>query len=94
MPTCRSCGARITWLKTPGGKAIPVDEDPTDDGNILIDVEHCRLVARVYGNAEAAREAGAEELRYRSHFVTCPQAGEWRRREGGCLSGQGCILCR
>lgn len=80
MPTCRSCHQRITWLKTPGGKAIPVDEDPTDDGNIVIDVERCQLVARVYKDAEAARDAGAEEPRYVSHFVTCPQAGEWRRR--------------
>jgi hypothetical protein len=79
MSTCRSCGQRITWLKTPGGKAMPVDEDPVEDGNILIDVEHCQLVARVYGSAEMARKAAPEEPRYVSHFQTCPQAPEWRR---------------
>lgn len=80
MSTCRSCHQRITWLRTPGGKAIPVDEDPSDEGNILIDVERCQLVAKVFKNADAAREFAPEEPRYLSHFVTCPQAGEWRRR--------------
>jgi hypothetical protein len=80
MPSCRSCGKRITWLKTAGGKAIPVDEDPTENGNIVIDVERCQLVARVFKDAEAAKAAGAEEPRYISHFVTCPDAPEWRRR--------------
>ena len=79
MPTCRSCGRRITWLRTPGGKSIPVDEDPTDDGNIVIDVEHSQLVAQVYRNAEMARTFAAGEPRYVSHFVTCPDAPEWRR---------------
>jgi hypothetical protein len=70
MPTCRSCHQRITWLKTPGGKAIPVDEDPTDDGNIVIDVERCQLVARVYKDAEAAREwAKANGLAMKSMFL-------------------------
>ena len=79
MPACRSCGARITWLKTPGGKSIPVDEDPTEDGNIVIDVERCQLVARVFKDAEHAKAAGAEEPRYKSHFATCPDGPKWRR---------------
>lgn len=79
MPACRSCHARITWLRTPGGKAIPVDEDPVEDGNIVIDVERCQLVARVFKDAEMARSFAPEEPRYVSHFQTCPDAPEWRR---------------
>lgn len=82
MATCRSCGARITWLKTPGGKAMPVDEDPTDDGNVVIDVQHCQLVASVFRNAEMAKTFAPGEPRYTSHFVTCPHASLWRARSG------------
>ncbi len=79
MPTCRSCHQRITWLKTPSGKAMPVDEDPTEDGNIVIDVDHGQLVARVFQTAEMAREAAPEEPRYVSHFATCPDGPKWRK---------------
>lgn len=80
MNTCRSCGARITWLKTAAGKSIPVDEDPAPDGNIVVD----EGIARVLGREEMAQvKRTANELyfepRYRSHFATCPQAREWRR---------------
>lgn len=80
MSTCRSCQARITWLKTPGGKSIPVDEDPSENGNIVIDVVDSQLVASVFKNAEMARAFSPEEPRYVSHFVTCPDSGEWRKR--------------
>lgn len=26
--TCRGCGARIVWIKTPAGKAMPCDPSP------------------------------------------------------------------
>ena len=25
MPTCKSCGAEIEWIKTPNGKKCPID---------------------------------------------------------------------
>lgn len=71
MSTCRSCGARITWLETAGGKKIPVDEDPVPDGNIIV----VGKMAHVLGKGQETTEP-----RYVSHFVTCPQAGEWRGR--------------
>jgi len=30
MPVCRSCGSRITWGETPGGKLAPFDPDGTN----------------------------------------------------------------
>jgi hypothetical protein len=56
-------GQRITWLRTPGGKSIPVDEDPIESGNILIDVERCQLVARVFRDAAAAAKAARRGAR-------------------------------
>lgn len=75
MSTCRSCGARITWLETAGGKKIPVDEDPVPDGNIVI----VGTMAHFLGKHDVS-ELALEGPRYVSHFVTCPQAGEWRGR--------------
>lgn len=80
MATCRSCGARITWFKTAGGKSIPVDEDPADDGNIVVDVVNSQFVASVFKTAEVAAEFAPDEPRYKSHFATCPDGPKWRGR--------------
>ncbi len=76
MSTCRSCGQRITWLETAGGKAMPVDDDPCEEGNIVV----VGGMAKVLKNAQAAAELYSEEPRYVSHFVTCPQAKNWRKQ--------------
>ncbi len=31
MARCKSCGAEIVWLKTSGGKNIPVDADSVEE---------------------------------------------------------------
>lgn len=36
MSTCRSCGAEVLWAKTRAGKAMPVDPEPTAEGNVLV----------------------------------------------------------
>ena len=79
MAICKSCGARITWLETAGGKRIPIDEDPVENGNIVTDVVEGRLVASVFRTPELAAGFAPDEPRYVSHFVTCPQAGAWRK---------------
>lgn len=78
MSTCKSCGARITWLKTARGSRIPVDEDPVPTGNVVV----VGWMAKVFKNPETAEAAYPDEPRYVSHFVTCPQAGRWRGDRG------------
>lgn len=75
MSACKSCRALITWLETAGGGRIPVDEDPVPEGNIVV----VGKMAKVFRNAQAAAEACPDEPRYLSHFVSCPQAGAWRK---------------
>lgn len=74
---CRSCGAPVIWLTMrPGGRRMPVDAEPADDGNILVDL--AALVGVVIP-ATGLLEIPDEPF-YLSHFATCPQANQWRRK--------------
>lgn len=83
---CRSCGAPIVWIKMYGsGKKMPVNEEPvlvlmsggTDkfvraDGVVITG---CR-VGEAYDDYPDDNVVEA----YVSHFATCPQADQHRRR--------------
>lgn len=77
MPTCKSCGEPIKWLKTRAGKNMPVDEESLghhtlgdgvmvvlDDGSVLRGTAGSTV--SVYG--------------YTAHWATCPFAETFRRR--------------
>lgn len=78
MATCRSCHAEIVWAMTEAGRRIPIDAEPQTDGTI-------RLVDRSYeGRMERfAQIAGKSttEVRYVTHYATCPDAADWRKRK-------------
>lgn len=74
VPTnfCRSCGARIQWYRTDQGKKMPVNVTPSPNGNISIQVDLLgEPVAHVVSDGTGDRLA---------HFVTCPDAEQWRRK--------------
>lgn len=54
---CKSCRARIVWLKTVTGKNMPVDADTVE-----------------------ADDETFDSSRHVSHFATCPDANQHRRR--------------
>lgn len=85
MSTCRSCKAPVVWVQTEAtekkaGRNMPLDADPENtaralvvpDGNIV-------FIGKTTGD-------GTPIVRYvkggkhRSHFATCPNAKEHRRR--------------
>lgn len=68
---CRACGAPMIWTVTAiNGKAIPLDAEPVPEGNIVI----------IDGRAVVTTEpAAVGELRYVSHFATCPEAKRFRK---------------
>lgn len=79
MATCRSCGAKIDWIKTKAGKNMPVEGEPVEyadceDGDVIVTdggetykVDHSKpLVFSVSGRI--------------SHFSTCPDADKWRNK--------------
>lgn len=75
---CRSCDAPIIWAVTNRGTNIPIDAEPSSDGNIrLIDRSTLGVAPQAMVLSTTAR-FGKREL-YTSHFVACPQATQWRR---------------
>jgi hypothetical protein len=73
---CRSCGASILWALTERHKRIPIDEKPVPDGNIiLLDQGNFRPMLALYNS-----DPPPDVDRYKSHFATCKQAEQWRKR--------------
>lgn len=74
---CRSCGAPIVWrVNRATGKRMPIDYAPNPDGNIFVqDLETYVMAGKPgpYGTPA--------EWRHTSHFVTCPQRREWRKKD-------------
>lgn len=86
MPSCRSCGAAVRWVRTQDGKMMPLDVDPRDDGNLVLTgtTATARSGDRVpvvrYVDGEAPALPGLDPpTRYVSHFATCEHADSWRR---------------
>lgn len=71
---CKSCGKAILWVPmAPSRKLAPIDVDLDHGGNIELRRNKAgKLFAGVTG-------PDPERKMFLSHFVTCPQAKEWRR---------------
>ncbi|UVT24951.1 hypothetical protein NXT08_22380 [Rhodococcus pyridinivorans] len=77
---CGTCRADIVWASTEKGNAIPVEPASTPNGNLMLStVAGVRLAAVVKGSRRDALAAAGVPL-YLSHFVSCPQASQWRNR--------------
>jgi hypothetical protein len=72
VSACKSCGAEVLWARTRKGRRMPLDAEPSPDGNIRL----ADGVAEVVGEDQ---RGGNEDL-FLSHFVTCPQAAQHRSR--------------
>lgn len=77
ITACRSCHAPVFWVTSINGQPFICDAAPVPNGNVvLIDYR----TAKVLGPAEAAEVRG--ERTFQSHFVSCPDRVEWRRKRG------------
>lgn len=74
---CDSCREPIIWATTTNAKAMPVDYEPSDNGNISLQPGGRGPLAIVLG---ATKRFGRKDLRT-SHFVTCPDSKSWRKRD-------------
>ena len=80
---CRSCKSPVLWVVTSAGESMPLDPDPVDGGNIIL-TGRTRRTKRG-GMAPEVKYAADGALFvtdpvYVSHFATCPQADEHRKR--------------
>lgn len=71
---CEGCGAPVIWAHT-SRTVMPVDPDPTPDGNVVLRQFGGRPFAEVVTNP--AKLFG--RVARKSHFVTCPRAADFRR---------------
>lgn len=80
--SCASCGAAIIWAVTTKGKAMPVDALPVAGGTIRVASRRYPLppLATVVGAAINLFDDDDTGDRHTSHFATCPDADEWRKR--------------
>ena len=77
MARCNSCHAEAWWAVTTNGKPMLVDQHPVEGGNLVISARTAKGVeVRVLRKGEDP----GEEPTYRSHFASCPNAREHRRR--------------
>ena len=74
VPTCRSCNAPVRWAKTTKGKLIPLDPSPVPGGKFGLVLQ---------GDDSPPLAVAAQDhhqLRYDTHFATCPHARSHRTR--------------
>ena len=65
--TCRSCAAPITWAELTSGKRMPFDGEI-----VVVRTQGSILDGRVIEEVDTDITP--------SHFQTCPQAKDWRKR--------------
>lgn len=79
---CRGCGKPIIWIRTHGGKKMPVD---TETVPFVAERSGTEIFVRRDGSVTAGRRAetgdGQAERGYISHFATCPR-GEMFQKTG------------
>lgn len=78
---CRSCGAAVAWVITaPKGKRMPIDPEPVADGNIILQLGAVNSQVPPLATT-LAKGASTELPRYKSHFATCPNAKQHRKKK-------------
>lgn len=75
---CKSCGAEIIWIRMKSGKAMPCDAEPIPymelfSGGMKLVTEQGEVVQGCY-------DGTSDKIGYVSHFATCPNANQHRKR--------------
>lgn len=93
---CKTCRAPIVWCETETGARMPLDAEPSPDGNTVVlgEVNGTPRV-RVLSQIELLVD---ERARFKSHFATCPQAASHRLRgtrgeDPAGQTGPACSAC-
>lgn len=72
------------WATSINGKRVPLDAEPdAEKGNLFLAANKGVGVAIALGGLTPEARVSARRVGvnlYVSHFATCPQAGEWRKK--------------
>ena len=72
---CKSCGAKMIWTVTEKGRNMPIDPLPVLNGNIDLTKREDDTYLAKY------KKADPEKTGYVSHFATCPNSRQHRRKK-------------
>jgi hypothetical protein len=78
--TCRSCQRPIFWGQLPSKKSMPVNAEPSPEGNVRLVDRGGSVLAFVLAGDELARARAAGDRLRTSHFADCPAAAQHRRK--------------
>lgn len=86
--SCRGCGKPMSFLKTPGGRSMPVDPDPVrfSDGGQEVFVLESGTVCR------GRRDDSGPMVGYVTHWSTCPVSDRFRGSKKDDDDPQGRLL--
>ena len=85
VTTCKSCGAKIVWIKTQNGRSMPCNEEQVEyqknyRGAALIVTKDGEVVrGNIIKEGGSALVPIVDGIGYVSHFATCPNADKHRR---------------
>lgn len=65
---CNLCGHSIRWMKTPLGKSIPIDPQPSQFGGNIVIRDGLVVVLK------KGEQPYDDEEKYKAHFTTCTVA--------------------
>lgn len=77
MARCKSCNAPIHWVLTSTGKRMPLDVAKAEDGKGNLQATHFDYAI---GMPTVVQVVKAGEGDWISHFATCPNSKQHRRR--------------
>lgn len=80
QPTpCEACEKPIFFATAPSGSPMPVDAAPRADGSAAVRCDASgSWRARILG---AGDQLAPGEKKHMPHWVTCPRAGDFRKRD-------------
>ena len=80
ISTCRSCGARIIWVRMTSGKAMPCDAQKISFNPVHPVTKEAQTYITEDGKVcRGEYDPNGEKNGYISHFATCPAADQHRR---------------
>jgi hypothetical protein len=81
VEACRAkgCNTAIIWTRTDKGRWMPVEAEPSDDGNVVIMWSGSDVRARVLTVVQTRDRQLLQGRLHVSHFAACPEADRFRR---------------